>query len=147
MKTCQVNPQDIKKKWVVFDATDQTLGRLSSQIAYVLRGKDKPQFVPYWDCGDNVIVTNAAKVRLTGKKWTDKKYYHHSTYIGGLKEQSAADILAKHPERLIETAVKGMLPKNKLSKKVILNLKIYAGSEHPHTGQKPIWRAPRLPCK
>jgi large subunit ribosomal protein L13 len=110
---------------------------MASQIAHVLRGKHKPSFVPYLDCGDQVIVVNAEKVRVTKNKLKDKSYYHHSGYQGGIKEARAEEILAKHPERLIETAVKGMLPHNKLGSKVYTNLYVYKGSEHPHQAQKP----------
>lgn len=137
MKTCSIKPADIKKQWFTVDATDKPLGRLASEIAYVLRGKHKPSFVPHLDCGDNVIVTNAEKIRLTGEKWNEKIYYHHSGYIGGIKAIRAADLLAKHPERLLETAVKGMLPKNKLARQIVQNLRVYAGTDHPHKAQNP----------
>ena len=143
MKTYSVKPSDIKKQWVVVDATDQTLGRLASQIAHVLRGKHKPTFVPHLDCGDNVIVVNAAKVRLTGKKWTDKFYHHHTGYMGGIKQISAQDLLAKHPERLVTTAVKGMLPKGKLGRKIATNLRVYADAQHGQEAQKPVPATPR----
>jgi len=144
MKTCSIKPADIKKKWVTVDAAGKSLGRLASEVARVLRGKHKPEFVPHLDCGDFVIVTNASQVNLTGRKWEQKIYYSHSTYIGGLKAIKAKDLLAKQPERLLEYAVKGMLPKNKLSRQVIKNLKVYAGSEHAHAAQKPVPMAPRI---
>jgi len=143
MRTCSIKPADIQKKWVTVDATGKSLGRLASEIARVLRGKHKPTFVPHLDCGDNVVVTNASKVNLTGRKWEDKNYYHHTGYIGGIKEISAQDLLQKHPERLVQFAVKGMLPKTKLGRKVYKNLKVYAGTEHNHKAQKPEAMAPR----
>ena len=143
MKTCSIKPVDIQKNWVIVDATGKSLGRLASEVARVLRGKHKPSFVPHLDCGDNVVVTNAARVNLTGRKWEQKNYYHHSGYIGGIKEISAQDLLAKHPERLVQFAVKGMLPKTKLGRKVYLNLKVYAGDEHKHQAQKPGLMEPR----
>lgn len=143
MKTCSIKPADIKKKWVIVDAAGQPLGRLASEIARVLRGKHKPTFVPHLDCGDNVIVTNAAKISLSGSKWDKKFYYHHTGYIGGIKSISARDLLAKNPERLIENAVRGMLPKTKLARKVFKNLRVYADSEHGHTAQKPEPMTPR----
>lgn len=143
MKTCSIKPADIEKKWVTVDAAGKPLGRLASEVARVLRGKHKPSFTPHIDCGDYVIVTNAAQISLTGRKWERKVYYHHSGYIGGIKAIKAEDLLAKHPERLVESAVKGMLPKNKLSRHIFKNLKVYAGSEHAHEAQKPVPAAPR----
>ena len=137
MKTHSVKPADINKKWVIVDAKGQTLGRLASDISRVLRGKHKPQFVPYLDCGDNVVVLNASDVKLTGNKWREKRYYRHTGYIGGIKETSAEELLEKHPERLVMNAVRGMLPKNKLGRKVLTNLRVYPGKEHPHDPQKP----------
>lgn len=125
------------KKWLIIDAKDQSLGRLASQIAHLLRGKHKPTFVPYLDCGDNVVVINASDVRLTGLKWKEKVYYRHSNYIGGIKAIKAEDLKEKYPERIISYAVKGMLPHNKLGRKLLTNLRVYAGSEHPHVAQKP----------
>ncbi len=136
MKTTSITPADIKKKWVTVDASNQTLGRLASQIAMILRGKHKPDFVPHLDCGDFVVVTNAAKIKLTGNKLTEKMYYNHSGYVGGIKALSAGEILENKPERLIEIAVRGMLPKNKLARKIFTNLHVYSGGEHPHQGQK-----------
>jgi len=124
------------KKWYCVDASNQTLGRLSTEIANTLRGKNKPSFTPHLDCGDFVVVTHAKKIRLTGKKWTDKIYYHHSGHVSGLKSQSARDVLNKHPERLIFESVKGMLPPGKLSRSVIKKLKVYAEDKHPHEAQK-----------
>ncbi|MCB9228273.1 MAG: 50S ribosomal protein L13 [Deltaproteobacteria bacterium] len=143
MKTCKITPADLDKKWVTVDATGQTLGRLASEIARILRGKHKPTFVPHLDCGDNVVVTNAAKMVLTGRKLEQKNYYHHSGYIGGIKETSAAELMEKHPERLLEFAVKGMLPKSKLGRQIYMNMKVYAGAGHKHEAQKPEVMAPR----
>ena len=127
---------DKSKKWYCVDASNQVLGRLSTEIANVLRGKNKSSFTPHLDCGDFVVVTNAKKIRLTGKKWTDKTYYHHSGHVGGLKAQSARDVLNKHPERLVMESVKGMLPPGKLSRQVIKKLKVYADDKHTHDAQK-----------
>ena len=127
---------DKSKKWYCVDASNQVLGRLSTEIANILRGKNKPHFTPHLDCGDFVVVTNAKKIRLTGKKWTDKTYYHHSGHVGGLKAQSARDVLNKHPERLIMESVKGMLPPGKLSRQVLKKLKVYADDKHTHDAQK-----------
>jgi len=143
MKTYSVKPSDIKKKWVIIDAADQTLGRLASEVAHVLRGKNKPTFVTHLDTGDNVIVINAAKVRLTGKKWTDKYYHHHTGWMGGIKQASAREVLEKNPERLVETAVKGMLPKSKLGRALYTNLRVYADDKHGQEAQKPVAAAPR----
>lgn len=143
MKTCSIKPADIRKKWVTVDATGQSLGRLASEVARVLRGKHKPSFVPHLDCGDYVVVTNAAKVKLTGRKLEQKNYHHHTGYIGGIKEIPAQELLEKHPERLVQFAVRGMLPKSKLGRKVYLNLKVYAGAEHQHGAQKPEPMHPR----
>lgn len=138
MKTFTVKPADIKKKWVVVDATGKTLGRLATEIAIVLRGKNKPTFTPNYDCGDNVIVTNAAAIKLTGKKMDDKIYYHHTRYIGGIKAASAGLLLSTYPERVITSAVKGMLPHNKLGRSLHNNLRVYGGAEHPHGPQNPV---------
>jgi large subunit ribosomal protein L13 len=143
MKTYSVKPADIKKKWVIVDATNQTLGRLASEVAHVLRGKNKPTFVPHLDTGDNVIVINASKVRLTGKKWTDKFYHHHTGFMGGIKQASAQELFQKYPERLVEIAVKGMLPKTKLGRKINTNLRVYADDKHGQDAQKPVAATPR----
>ena len=127
---------DKSKKWYCVDASNQVLGRLSTEIATILRGKNKPYFTPHLDCGDFVVVTHAKKIRLTGKKWTDKTYYHHSGHVGGLKAQSARDVLNKHPERLVMESVKGMLPPGKLSRQVLKKLKVYADDKHTHDAQK-----------
>lgn len=144
MKTVSIKPSDIEKKWVLVDAEGQTLGRLASEISRVLRGKHKPSFVPHLDCGDNVIVVNAEKVKFTGDKLQKKVYYHHTGYVGGIRSIKAEDLLAKKPEKILTLAVRGMLPKNKLGRKVLKNLKVYAGAEHPHTAQKTVALAPRL---
>ncbi|MDD9951969.1 MAG: 50S ribosomal protein L13 [Zetaproteobacteria bacterium] len=143
MKTCSITPAHISKKWVTVDASGMPLGRLASEIARVLRGKNKPYFVPHLDCGDNVIVTNADKVSLSGGKWDKKLYYRHTGYIGGIREISARDLLARNPERLVEYAVKGMLPKTKLGRKVIKNMRVFAGPEHNMSAQAPVEMAPR----
>lgn len=147
MKTISITPANIEKQWVLVDAEGQTLGRLASEISRVLRGKNKPTFVPHLDCGDNVIVVNAEKIKLTGDKLSKKVYYHHTGYMGGIKSIKAEDLIVKNPEKMLTLAVRGMLPKNKLSRKVIKNLKVYAGSEHPHTAQKTVALAPRLASK
>lgn len=126
------------RKWYVVDATDQVVGRLATVIAKILTGKNNPKFTPFLDMGDHVIVINAEKVVLTGKKLDDKFYRHHSLYPGGLRETRARDLMAKRPERVVESAVKGMLPKTKLGRAMAKKLKVYAGSSHPHSAQKPI---------
>lgn len=139
MKTHNVKAAEIKKKWVVVDAENQTLGRVASQIAYVLRGKHKPTFTPHLDTGDNVIVVNATKVKLTGNKLTDKMYYKYTGYIGGLKTASAQELLDRGKgNRMIVDAVKGMLPKNKLQNKLMTNLRVFEGAEHNMEAQKPV---------
>ena len=137
MKTFSAKEQDIDRKWYVVDAQGKTLGRLSSEIATILRGKHKPIYTPHVDCGDYVIVLNAEKVWVTGLKMDQKKYYRHSGYPGGLREITLRDQLNKFPERVIESAVKGMLPKNRLGRKMYTKLKVYAGPDHPHSAQKP----------
>ena len=136
-KTISVNAATANKEWVVIDATNEVLGRLSSQIAKILRGKHKPSYTPHVDCGDYVIVINAEKVKLTGKKMTDKVYVHHTGYPGGQRFATPAERLVNKPEFLIENAVKGMLPKTRLGVALLKNLKVYAGSEHPHEAQTP----------
>jgi len=128
---------EIEKKWYVVDAEDQVVGRLASRIASVLMGKDKPCYTDFLDTGGFVVVVNAEKVRLTGKKWSDKVYYSHSGYPGGLKQIRAEDLLNQHPERLLQLAVKGMLPKTKLGRSMFKKLKVYAGNQHPHQAQNP----------
>ena len=137
MKTYTVRKSDIKREWYVVDAQGKILGRLASEIAKILRGKHKPIYVPHLDCGDHVIVVNAEKVRVTGKKLDQKFYYRHSGYPGGLKSISLRDQLQKHPTRVLEAAVRGMLPKNRLGRAMIKKLKVYAGGSHPHQAQQP----------
>ena len=137
MKTYLAPVNEIEKKWYLVDAENKVLGRLASEIANRLRGKHKPTFSDFIDNGDFVIVTNADKIRLTGNKWDDKKYYRHTGYMGGLKETSAKELMAKHPTDLLIFAVKGMLPKNKLGAAQLKKLKVYAGSSHPHAAQQP----------
>ena len=136
-KTISANAATVTKEWVLIDATDAVVGRLASQVAKILRGKNKPTYTPHVDTGDNVIVINAAQVKLTGKKASQKKYYRHSNYPGGLKTRTAGDFLAKEPEKLLETAIKGMLPHNSLGHKMGLKLHVYAGEDHKHAAQKP----------
>ena len=136
-KTYSAKPDEIVRRWYVVDATDQTLGRLATQLSVILRGKNKPMFTPHLDCGDYIIVVNAEKIHVTGNKLTQKMYYRHSGYPGGLTETTLKDQLRKHPERVIGDAVRRMLPKNLLSEKIILKLKVYAGPEHPHQAQNP----------
>lgn len=137
MKTYYAKPGEVEKEWLLIDATDVVLGRLASKAATILKGKHKPQYTPHVDCGDYVIVINADKIKLTGAKATAKTYYRHSGYIGGLKAESFEEAMAKHPEQVIERAVKGMLPKNTLGRAMGMKLKVYAGPEHPHAAQKP----------
>jgi len=136
-KTVSANRNTVQKEWVLVDAEGQVLGRLASNVAYMLRGKHKPDFTPHVDCGANVVVINAEKVLLTGKKLTDKEYVSHSGYPGGQKIQSPEELFKKYPERVIEKAVKGMLPKNKLSNQLFRNLYVCVGTEHPYAAQKP----------
>ena len=137
MSTYMASASTIERKWYVVDAADYTLGRLASQVAAVLRGKNKPTYTPFLDCGDNVIVINASKVKVTGKKLDQKVYYNHSDYVGGLKSATLKEMLAKHPERVIEHAVKGMLPKGPLGRQMYTKLFVYAGPDHKHAAQKP----------
>jgi len=137
MKTPLIKKENIHPKWHVVDADGKALGRLASRVALILRGKNKPTFPPHQDTGDFVVVINAQKVTLTGKKWKEKIYTHHSGYPGGLKQASAEKIAEKKPERLITMAVQGMLPKNKMGRKLIKKLKVYAGDAHPHQAQQP----------
>ena len=136
-KTISATAEGVTKEWYVIDATNEVLGRLASQIAKILRGKNKPCFTPHADCGDYVIVINAEKVKLTGKKMTDKVYVRHTGYPGGQRFATPADYLAKKPTFVIEKAVKGMLPKTRLGEHILKNLKVYAGEEHPHAAQNP----------
>ncbi|MCC3145050.1 50S ribosomal protein L13 [Halanaerobium sp. Z-7514] len=137
MSTYMAKNEEVERNWYVVDAEDKTLGRISSKIAQYLRGKHKPTFTPHVDMGDFVIVVNAEKIKLTGNKWDQKKYYRHSNYIGGIKEMTYKELLEKDPEFIIEKAVKGMLPGNKLGRKMIKKLKVYSGDSHPHQAQKP----------
>jgi large subunit ribosomal protein L13 len=138
VKTYVAKPSDRERNWLVVDAAGQTLGRLATQIADALRGKTKPQYTPHIDTGDFVVVVNAEKISVTGEKRTEKKYYRHSGYPGGMKERTLAEMLERRPEEVIRLAVRGMLPKNRLARKQLTKLKVYAGPEHPHTAQKPV---------
>lgn len=138
MKTFMAKPGEVERKWYVVDATDMVLGRLASNVAAVLRGKNKPIFTPNVDTGDYVIIINADKVRLTGKKLEQKYYRYHTGYIGGLKEIQYKDMMEKKPVLAVELAIKGMLPKNSIGRKMFKKLKVYVGSEHPHAAQQPI---------
>ena len=137
MNTYMANPDKIERKWYVVDATGYTLGRLASEVAKILRGKNKPIFTPFIDTGDYVIITNADKIKVTGKKLEQKVYYRHSDYVGGMKETTLKEMLNKKPERVIELAVKGMLPKGPLGRTMYKKLFVYAGPEHKHEAQKP----------
>jgi large subunit ribosomal protein L13 len=137
-KTVSANAKTVNKNWVLIDAENQVLGRVSSQIAAMLRGKHKTNFTPHVDCGDNVIVINADKIRLTGNKWSEKEYVRHTGYPGGQRFSTPEELLRKHPTRIIEKAVYGMLPKNKLGNAIKGNLYIYTGNEHPHAAQQPV---------
>ena len=137
MKTYYAKPLEVEREWVVIDATDQVLGRVAAKAAHILKGKHKPQYTPHVDTGDFVIIVNADKIRMTGTKATSKEYYRHSGFPGGLKMETFAEAMQKHPERVIEHAVKGMLPKNPLGRKQGKKLKVYVGPEHPHAAQKP----------
>ncbi len=138
MKTFSARPADIDKKWILVDADGVVLGRMASQIALILRGKHKPSYTPHMDCGDNVVVINAGKVQLTGKKLADKIYYRHTGYPGGIKERRAGEILAgKHPERVVQKAIERMIPGGPLGRRQLKNLRVYAGAEHPHEAQNP----------
>jgi large subunit ribosomal protein L13 len=137
MKTFTAKPQDIRREWHLVDATDKTLGRLATEVARRLRGKHKPTFTPHMDTGDHIVVVNAEKIKVTGAKMTDKFYYRHSGYIGNLKSISLEKLLATRPERAIQYAVKGMMPKNPLGRAMLKKLHVYAGPEHPHAAQQP----------
>jgi large subunit ribosomal protein L13 len=138
MNTYMAKPALVERKWYVVDAAGKTLGRLASEVAQILRGKHKPTFTPHIDTGDFVVIINAKQVKLTGKKLTDKMYYRHSGYPGGLREMTAGQMLEKRPERVIELAVKGMLPKGSLGRQQLKKLKVYAGEKHPHEAQQPV---------
>ena len=137
-QTTMANAATIERKWYVVDATDKTLGRLASEVAKVLRGKNKPTYTPFMDCGDYVIIVNAEKFAVTGKKMTQKTYFSHSDYVGGSKEVTLQEMLNKHPERVIEHAVKGMLPKGALGNQMYKKLFVYCGPDHKHAAQKPV---------
>ncbi|MFI3328242.1 MAG: 50S ribosomal protein L13 [Rikenellaceae bacterium] len=136
-KTISANDATVTKEWIIIDAQDEVLGRLASQAAKILRGKHKPSYTPHVDCGDNVIIINADKVKLTGKKMTDKVYVRHTGYPGGQRFATPADYFAKRPTFVLEKAIKGMLPKTRLGEQMLRNLRLYAGSEHPHAAQEP----------
>ncbi len=137
-KTISANKATAQKGWVIVDAENQILGRMSSEIAKVIRGKNKPNYTPHVDCGDNVIVINAEKIRLTGKKMDDKVYIRHTGYPGGQRFRTPREVLTKNPRGVVEAAVRGMLPKNRLGRKLYTNLYVYAGTEHPHEAQQPV---------
>ena len=137
MKTYYAKPNEVAREWLLIDAQDQVLGRVASKAAHILRGKHKPTYTPHVDTGDFVVIINADKIRVTGKKLTDKEYYRHSGYPGGLKCETFEEAMEKHPERVIEHAVKGMLPKNTLCRAMAKKLKVYSGVEHPHMAQQP----------
>ncbi len=137
MKTFSPKPGDIQRDWFVVDADSKILGRLATQIAHRLRGKHKPEFAPHVDNGDFIVVVNCEKIRVTGNKLADKKYYRHSGYVGGLREITLEEQLKKHPDRVLEHAVRGMLPRNSLGRALLRKLKIYSGPAHPHTAQNP----------
>ena len=136
-KTVSANKETVNKEWVLVDATDKVLGRLSSAVAKILRGKHKPDFTPHVDCGDNVIIINAEKIKLTGNKWEQKEYIRHSGYPGGQRSETPADVYKKNPALILERAIKGMLPKNRLGRDLFRNLHVYVGPEHKHEAQKP----------
>lgn len=137
MKTYYAKPREVERNWVIIDAKDQVLGHLAVEVAKILRGKNKPQYTPHVDTGDYVIIVNAVQVRVTGNKGEAKQYFRHSGFPGGLKSETFNEALAKHPERIIEHAVKGMLPKTTLGREMLKKLKVYAGAEHPHAAQQP----------
>ncbi|MBU0667600.1 50S ribosomal protein L13 [Patescibacteria group bacterium] len=137
MKTFSPKKQDIQRKWYIVDVKDRTLGKAATKIANILRGKNKPIFAPHVDCGDYVVVINAKDIHMTGSKVNKKKYYRHTRYPNGLKEETAMEVLNKHPERVLERAVAGMIPPNKLKQAILGKLKVYAGAEHQHEAQKP----------
>lgn len=137
MKTFSAKAEDVARDWYVVDASDKTLGRLASEIAHRLRGKHKPEYTPHVDTGDYIVVINAEKIRVTGSKATDKMYHHHTGYPGGLKSMSFEKLIGKAPERVLQGAVKGMMPRNPLGRAMFKKLKVYAGAEHPHAAQQP----------
>jgi large subunit ribosomal protein L13 len=137
VKTYYAKPNEVEREWVLIDAKDQVLGRVATKAAHILRGKHKPQYTPHVDTGDYVVIINADKIRLTGTKAAKKEYYHHTGFPGGLKCETFEEGMAKHPERVVERAIKGMLPKTSLGRQMATKLKVYAGPEHPHEAQKP----------
>ena len=138
MKSFMASPETIERKWYVVDATGLTLGRLAAEVAKVLRGKNKPIFTPFIDCGDYVVIVNASKIKVTGRKLDQKVYHHHSDYVGGMKETTLREMLQKKPEKVVELAVKGMLPKGPLGRSMYTKLHVYAGPEHEQAAQKPV---------
>jgi large subunit ribosomal protein L13 len=138
MKTYSARPSDVQRQWLVVDAEGRTLGRLATQVAMVLRGKHKPVYTPHIDTGDHVVVINAEKIVLTGRKGEDKQYFHHTLYPGGASFTSIRVVMEKHPERVVLRAVQGMMPKNRLGRAMLKKLKVYAGAEHPHAAQQPV---------
>lgn len=136
-KTVSLNDKTVKKEWVIVDATDMVVGRLSTKVAMILRGKHKASYTPHVDCGDNVIIVNAEKIRFTGNKLADKVYVRHTGYPGGQRFSSPVTVLKSHPERVLEMSIRGMLPKGRLGRAIFRNLYVYKGTEHPHAGQKP----------
>jgi len=137
MKTFTATPKTIERDWCLVDATNKTLGRLATEVASRLRGKHKPSYTPHMDTGDNIIIVNAEKIKVTGNKLADKMYYHHTGYVGNLKSITLGKQLQEHPERVLQTAIKGMLPKNPLGRAMFRKLHVYAGPEHPHIAQQP----------
>lgn len=137
MKTVSLNENTVEKKWVVVDASDQVLGRVATKVASIIRGKTKPTFTPHVDCGDNVIIINAAKIKLTGAKWDKKIYYHHTGFPGGIKSTTAKEMREKKPSSLLKKAIQGMLPKNRLGRLLAGNFRVYENGQHPHEGQNP----------
>jgi len=137
MKTYSARPSDVQRQWLVVDAEGRTLGRLATQVSMVLRGKHKPIYTPHIDTGDHVVVINASKIVLSGRKAEDKRYFHHTLYPGGATWTSIVEVMAKHPERVVSRAVQGMMPKNKLGRAMLKKMKVYAGPEHPHAAQQP----------
>jgi len=142
MKTYSARPSDIERRWLVVDAEGKTLGRLATHVSMVLRGKHKPMYTPHMDTGDHVVVVNASKVALSGRKAQDKKYFHHTMYPGGATWTSIVVLMAKHPERVVERAIRGMVPRTKLGRAMMRKLKVYGGAEHPHAAQQPETWAP-----
>jgi len=142
VKTYSARPVEIQRRWLVVDAEGQTLGRLATQVAMVLRGKHKPTYTPHIDTGDHVVIINAAKVALSGRKAQDKKYFHHTMYPGGATWTSIVVLMAKHPERVVERAIRGMVPRNETGRAMMSKLKVYGGAEHPHAAQQPEAWAP-----